>query len=131
MKFVHLHNHSMYSIQDGIPAPKEYLAKAEEMGMSAVAITDHGSLASVADLYFESKNYNVKPIYGCEFYMVDNHAKSLKLQEEFKELKGDERKEKRRAARKNHHILLLAKNQKGLENLFGMNYAANKDGFYY
>ncbi len=130
--FIHLHNHSHYSILDGIVSVDEYIEESIKNNYKAVAITDHGSLASVGDLYFKCKDKNIKPIYGCEFYMVEDLEESIELQEKFKDISNKEEREKiRKLARKTYHIVLLAKNEIGLENLFILNYFANKDGFYY
>ena len=71
--FVHLHNHSEYSLLDGACRIKDLVAKAVDMNMPAVAITDHGVLYGVIDFYREAKKRGVKPIIGCEVYVAPRH----------------------------------------------------------
>jgi DNA polymerase-3 subunit alpha len=100
--FSHLHCHSQYSLLDGAARVSDMFSKAKEDGMRAVALTDHGNMFGVFQFVNEGNKSGVKPIVGCEFYMVeDRHRKSFV---------GDT-KDKR------YHQLILAKNQKGYENL--------------
>ena len=101
-KFSHLHVHTQYSLLDGAASVKELVKKASENEMPAVAITDHGNMFGVFDFYQAAKNHDIKPIIGCEFYMVKDR---------FQKTFGQGKKDKR------YHQLLLAKNQKGYENL--------------
>ncbi len=89
-KMICLHGHSEYSILDGICKIPEYVARAKELGMDALALTDHGTLGGLVDFHFECRKQGIKPILGCEFY----HEK------------GD-----------NHHIIILARNFEGYKNL--------------
>lgn len=100
--FSHLHVHTQYSLLDGAADIKKLIAKAKADNMPAVAITDHGNMFGAFDFYVESNKQGIKPIIGCEFYMVhDRFEKSF----------GQGKKDKR------YHQLLLAKNEAGYKNL--------------
>jgi DNA polymerase-3 subunit alpha len=68
--FVHLHLHTEYSLLDGMARTKEVAAKAKELGMPAVAMTDHGNLFGAIEFYQACKKAGVKPIFGCEIYLA-------------------------------------------------------------
>jgi hypothetical protein len=68
--FVHLHLHTEYSLLDGMARTKEVAAKAKELGMPAVAMTDHGNLFGAIEFYLSCKKAGVKPIFGCEIYLA-------------------------------------------------------------
>lgn len=103
MQFSHLHCHTQYSLLDGASKISSLFKKAKEDGMPAVAITDHGNMFGVFQFVAEAgKHEGVKPIVGCEFYVVDDRHKR-----QF----SKEQKDKR------YHQLMLAKNKKGYENL--------------
>jgi DNA polymerase III subunit alpha len=100
--FVHLHNHTQYSLLDGASGIKQLMAKTEANGMQAVAITDHGNMFGVFEFVAEAHKKNIKPIIGCEFYVVkDRHQKQF--------IQGS--KDKR------YHQLLIAKDEEGYRNL--------------
>ncbi|AMR28709.1 DNA polymerase III subunit alpha [Hymenobacter psoromatis] len=102
--FSHLHSHTQYSLLDGQASISALMKKAQADGMPAVALTDHGNMFGAFNFVAEANKYNVKPIVGCEFYLVaDRHKKSF-LRE-----KGE--KDNR------YHQLLLAKDQAGYHNL--------------
>ncbi len=102
--FSHLHSHTQYSLLDGQASISALMKKAQADGMPAVALTDHGNMFGAFNFVAEANKYNVKPIVGCEFYLVDDrHKKS------FSKEKGE--KDKR------YHQLLLAKDQAGYHNL--------------
>ncbi len=102
--FSHLHSHTQYSLLDGQASISALMKKAQKDGMPAVALTDHGNMFGAFNFVAEANKYNVKPIVGCEFYLVeDRHKKS------FSKEKGE--RDKR------HHQLLLAKDQAGYHNL--------------
>ncbi|GAB3235040.1 DNA polymerase III subunit alpha [Hymenobacter seoulensis] len=102
--FSHLHCHTQYSLLDGQASISALMKKAQADGMPAVALTDHGNMFGAFNFVAEANKYNVKPIVGCEFYLVeDRHKKS------FSREKGE------RDVR--HHQLLLAKDQAGYQNL--------------
>lgn len=101
-KFSHLHVHTQYSLLDGAAEIKKLISKAKEDEMPAVAITDHGNMFGAFDFYVEASKAGVKPIIGCEFYMVHDR---------FEKTFGQGKKDKR------YHQLLLAKNETGYKNL--------------
>jgi DNA polymerase-3 subunit alpha len=108
---VHLHVHSDYSILDGYATVDEIIKRVLELGQSAVALTDHGTLAGLVEFYIKSKSKGIKPILGCEFYYVDG--------EEFNK------------DNKRYHITVLAENYTGYQNLLKLSYYAHLEGFYY
>ncbi len=108
--FVHLHVHSEYSILDGACRIPELAARAAELEMPAVALTDHGSLAGAVELYREAEKQGVKPILGCEVYVADDC----------------------RAQRKGYaHLTLLAESNEGYANLIKLASAGYLEGYYY
>lgn len=125
VQFVHLHNHSEYSLLDGAARIKELVAKSADLGMPAVAVTDHGNMFGVLKLYEECKKASkereaqglpgIKPIIGCEFYV----APRSRFLKEGKEDKST------------YHLVLLAENQQGYRNLCKLNAVAYLEGFYY
>ncbi|MFZ2153205.1 MAG: DNA polymerase III subunit alpha [Microgenomates group bacterium] len=114
MSFVHLHVHTEYSLLDGLIKIKKLVNTVKEMGMNAVAITDHGSMYGAIEFYKACQKAEIKAIIGCEVYTC--------LQS---------RHEKNAANRKNHHLILLAKNQTGYRNLMELVSLAHLEGFYY
>ncbi|SHK53959.1 DNA polymerase III subunit alpha [Paramaledivibacter caminithermalis] len=114
-KFVHLHLHSEYSLLDGYTRISKLFAKVEELGMEAVAITDHGAMFGVIDFYKEAKKYGIKPIIGCEVYT----ARRTRFQK-------DPVKDKSMG-----HLVLLAKNNNGYNNLIKIVSKGYTEGFYY
>lgn len=102
--FTHLHCHSQFSILDGASAIPDMLDKAKRDGQKAAALTDHGNMFGAFEFVNEAKKRDLKPIVGCEFYLVEDRHKQT-----FLKSKGE--KDKR------YHQLLLAKNAKGYQNL--------------
>ncbi|SFQ69200.1 DNA polymerase III subunit alpha [Hymenobacter arizonensis] len=102
--FSHLHSHTQYSLLDGQASISALMKKAQKDEMPAVALTDHGNMFGAFNFVAEANKYNVKPIVGCEFYMVEDRHKKA-----FSREKGE------RDTR--HHQLLLAKDQAGYHNL--------------
>ncbi len=102
--FSHLHSHTQYSLLDGQASISALMKKAQADGMPAVALTDHGNMFGAFNFVAEANKYNVKPIVGCEFYLVEDRHKKA-----FSREKGE--KDTR------HHQLLLAKDQAGYQNL--------------
>ena len=102
MSFVHLHVHTEYSLLDGSNKIKEYVSRVKELGMNSAAITDHGVMYGVIDFYRAAKAAGIKPILGCEVYVAPGSR--------FEKTPGmtDDRY---------YHLVLLAENQKGYENL--------------
>lgn len=113
--FVHLHLHTGYSLLDGEGKIKQVVARAKELGMSSIAITDHGVMYGCVDFYKAAKEAGIKPILGCEVYVV---AKSMKT-------KSNE------DGNGTHHLVLLVKNETGYNNLMKIVSTASIDGFYY
>ncbi len=102
--FVHLHSHTQFSLLDGASNIEVLMKKAAQDGMKGVALTDHGNMFGAFKFVAEAEKNGIKPIIGCEFYLVkDRHKQS------FQKSKGE--RDKR------YHQLMLAKNQKGYENL--------------
>lgn len=113
--FVHLHNHTQYSLLDGLTKIGPLTDFVKEQGMTAVAMTDHGTLSGVIDFYKEAHDKGVKPLIGIETY-VASRAHTDK----------DPVKDKQR-----YHLILLAMNNTGYQNLMKLSTIANLDGFYY
>ena len=119
MNYVGLHVHTHYSLMDGVATPEEYVNRAVSLGMSALAITDHGSLSGHRELYRYAKAQGIKPILGVEGYMTTDMADKRSKADRPDPLDQNY-----------HHIVLLAKNQLGLENLNKINEIAWTDGFF-
>ncbi|WP_372754798.1 DNA polymerase III subunit alpha [Labilibaculum sp.] len=113
--FVHLHVHTQFSILDGAARTGSIAAKAKEDGMAAAAITDHGSMFGVKEFHVACSKAGIKPILGVEAYMAK---------------RGHLRKESKTDA-SGYHIILLAKNYKGYQNLLKLISIAHIDGMYY
>ncbi|MCL1912047.1 MAG: DNA polymerase III subunit alpha [Leptospirales bacterium] len=118
MDFVHLHNHTDYSILDGAITVSRLIERTKELGMNAVAITDHGNMFGAVEFYQKAKAAGIKPIVGQEFYM----APGSRFQKEFVKDNNDE---------KNYHLVLLAENEEGYKNLLRLSSAGYTEGFYY
>ena len=119
MGYVGLHVHTHYSLFDGIATPQEYVDRAVELGMSALAITDHGSLSGHREMYRAAREKNIKPILGVEGYITEDR---------FDQRDRDSREGPLDLVY--NHIVLLAKNQQGLENLNKLNEIGWTEGFY-
>ena len=119
MAYVGLHVHTHYSLFDGIATPQEYVDRAVSLGMPALAITDHGSLSGHREMYRAAKEQGIKPILGVEGYITEDR---------FDHRDKDERTGPLDLVY--NHIILLAKNKKGLENLNKLNEIAWTEGFY-
>lgn len=113
--FVHLHIHSEYSLLDGANRIKDLPIRAKELGMDAIALTDHGSMFGVIDFYKACKANGIKPIIGCEVYVAPRSRKD---------------KDPNLDARYNH-LILLAKNNDGYKNLAKLVSLGYTEGFYY
>ena len=110
--FVHLHNHSDYSLLDGASPIPGMVARAAKLGMPAVALTDHGSLFGAVEFYLEARKAGLKPIVGMEAYVT----------------RGSRRDRTRDTA---HHLVLLARDEQGFRNLVRLSSLAFLEGFYY
>jgi DNA polymerase-3 subunit alpha len=113
--FVHLHVHTEYSLLDGSGKVPELIARAKELGMKSIAITDHGVMYGCVEFYKAAKEQGIKPIIGCEIYVA---AKSMYDKTNNKE-------------NETHHLVLLVKNETGYQNLMKIVSKASIDGFYY
>ena len=116
--FTHLHVHSYYSLMDGLNSPKELCQAALDAGQTAIAITDHGTLSSHRDMQIAAKETGIKPILGVEAYIspTDRFDRSSKTDKSIQAY---------------NHIILLAKNNVGLENINKMQEIAWNEGFYH
>ena len=115
MSFVHLHLHTQYSLLDGAIRIDELVKKVKENNMPAVAITDHGNMFGVIEMYKECKKNGIKPIIGCEFYV----APRSRLDKEGK------------IDTEPNHLILLAMNNVGYKNLIKLCSIGYTEGFYY
>ncbi len=113
--FIHLHNHSHYSLLDGLAKIDDYIAKALEYKMPALGLTDHGNMFGIVEFYQKCKTAGIKPILGCEMYVA---PRDLHLRHYGKDNKP-------------FHLILFAKNNQGYKNLMYLNTIAHLDGFYY
>lgn len=111
--FVHLHTHTEYSLFDGISRIPDLVTHVKEMGQTAIAITDHGSMYGAVYLYNECKKQGIKPIIGCEIYITQNSR--------FQVPPGRE---------KLYHLILLAENNEGYHNLVKICSRAWTEGFH-
>ncbi len=116
MSFAHLHVHTEYSLLDGSNKIREYVKRIKELGMTAGAITDHGVMYGVIDFYKAAKEEGIKPIIGCEVYVSPGS-----------------RFEKEAGVNENryYHLVLLAENNKGYENLSHIVSRGFTEGYYY
>ena len=117
--FVHLHAHSQYSLMDGLCSPAELLSAAKDLGHTALAVTDHGTLSSHREMQEAAKEAGLKPILGVEAYISETD-------------RFDRRAVKNRDDNTQvfNHIILLANNQKGLANMNKLSEIAWTEGFY-
>lgn len=113
-EFVHLHNHTIYSILDGVAKPADLINRAKEFGMTQMALTDHGNLFGIMEFIDKAKKTGIKPIIGCEMYIVSGDMKDKKQDDE----------------RNYYHLILLVKNETGYKNLVKMTSLAYLEGFY-
>ena len=111
--FVHLHNHTEYSLLDGATRIKYMVKLAKDQGMPSIAITDHGVMFGAMEFYYECKAQGVKPIIGMEAYVASKGRLNKSGRED------------------NYHLLLLAKNEEGYRNLCRLHSIAALEGFYY
>lgn len=131
-EFVHLHNHTLFSLLDGVAHPGDYFKGCAERKWPAFAVTEHGVMSSVPDAYLAAKEHKVKYIPGCEFYFSDYEGVRKKLADEKTKVKEWSNNYRPLADRifRNRHLTVLAKNYKGYENLLHLNRIAYKEAFY-
>ena len=112
--FTHLHVHTQYSLLDGASKITDLVSKAKDLGMSSLAITDHGVMYGAIDFYKECKANGIKPIIGCECYVIngDINVKEGGMEDRY-------------------HLVLLAENNVGYKNLCKIVSISHMDGFYY
>ncbi len=115
MSFVHLHTHSHYSLLDGLAKIPDLVARAKELGMTALALTDHGAMYGIIEFYQACTRAGLKPIIGEEMYVAPHGHQQKRAQ-------IDE---------KRFHLILLAKNNIGYKNLIKLTTTAHLEGFYY
>lgn len=113
--FVHLHTHSHYSLLDGLGKIPDLVSRAKELGMNALALTDHGSMYGIIEFYKTCKKHEIKPIIGVEVYLAINKM-------------TDKRP---RIDDKRYHLVLLAENSEGYKNLLKITSIGHIEGFYY
>ena len=111
-KFVHLHNHTEYSLLDGALRLDNLIAQAKKYDMPAVAITDHGVLYGMYEFYKKAKKNNIKPIIGCEVYVSPTNRFDKSIRDRY-------------------HLILLAENNQGYQNLMKIVSSSWLEGFYY
>lgn len=112
-RFVHLHTHSHYSLLDGLAKIDDLVARTKELGMGAIALTDHGVLYGAVEFYKKAKAAGIKPILGVEAYIAPRDRFSKEPGERY------------------YHLILLAKNNTGWHNLIKLISRAHLEGFYY
>ncbi|MDF2378971.1 MAG: DNA polymerase III subunit alpha [Candidatus Gracilibacteria bacterium] len=115
MSFAHLHVHSHYSILEGLGTPAAYVKRAQELGQTALALTDHGTMHGAIEFYKAAKKADIHPVIGVEFFQAIDTIEDRRA-------KIDNRA---------HNIVLLAENQKGYENLIQLITKGYLDGFYF
>src|SRR6185503_14007338 len=113
--YVHLHNHTQYSLLDGLTKIPALVDRVKEMGMNSVAVTDHGTLSGAIDFYKTAKEGGIKPIIGMEGYVAP---------------RGHQDKDPTKD-RQYYHLTMLAMNSQGYHNLMRLSTIANLAGFYY
>lgn len=113
IKYISMHAHTIRSIGDAIIKIEDYIKKAKKMGLSALAITNHGTMSDVFQFYKECKANDIKPIIGCEIYVCNR------------------RLDKSIDDNSYTHLVLIAKNEKGFKNLLAIHNDAQLNGFYY
>lgn len=116
MSFTHLHVHTEYSLLDGSNKIKEYVSRVKELGMNSAAITDHGVMYGVIDFYKAARAAGIKPVLGCEVYVAPGSRFDRELSH------GDDRYS---------HLVLLAENNKGYQNLMKIVSKGFVEGYYY
>ena len=114
-EFVHLHTHTEYSLLDGACRIEPLLLRAKELGMEAMAITDHGCMFGAVKFYKQALKQGIKPIIGCEFYVAPRSLHSREGRQDAEPA----------------HLVLLAENNTGLQNLYKLCSIGYVDGFYY
>lgn len=115
-EFIHLHNHTDFSLLDGAAPIDRYIAKAKHFGMQHLAITDHGNMFGALKFYKACKEQDINPIVGCEFYVSPESHTS---------------KSPTMSGGRYYHLILLAMNEQGYKNLMILNSISYTEGYYY
>ncbi|HVF69730.1 MAG TPA: PHP domain-containing protein, partial [Xanthomonadales bacterium] len=113
-EFVHLHNHTEYSLLDGLSKIKPMIEYIKELGMKSIAITDHGNMYGTVRFYKTCLEEGIKPIIGCEIYVAKRSLRDKEAED-----------------KDYNHLILLAENETGYKNLMKIVTVANLEGFYY
>jgi DNA polymerase-3 subunit alpha len=121
--FIHLHNHTHYSLQDGACTVDDLVQAAKRNDMHAVALTDHGVMYGIAEFYKKATKEGIKPILGMEAYIVTDGSRFERGKDN--ELNG------RKKSKHYNHLILLAKNKTGYRNLAKLSTLGHTEGFYY
>jgi len=111
-KYCPLHCHSIYSFFDGLMTPQELVKLVKKTGANGVALTDHGSVGGLPAFHRACKDNDMKALLGCEFYLTMDETGNLKIND-------------------NYHLVIIAKNMTGYENIVKLNNYAVKENFYY
>ncbi len=114
--FVHLHVHTDFSLLDGASSYKKMIARAKELGQTALAITDHGNMFGALRFYRECRGQGINPLVGCEFYVAPGN-------------RGERGEAENRT--KYYHLVLIAKSEKGYRNLIHLTSRSFTEGMYY
>lgn len=107
---INIHTHSEYSFLDGYGSPEDFVKQAVELGQKAIGLSEHGNMLSALSLQKACEAHNIKPIFGCEYYFCED----VQIKD-----------------RKNYHMLIIAKNNKGYQQMQSLCSFANIKGFYY
>ncbi|WP_153392569.1 DNA polymerase III subunit alpha [Ornithinicoccus halotolerans] len=125
--FVHLHNHTEYSMLDGAARIEDMFATAAQMGMPAIATTDHGFIFGAHEFWSTARKYDVKPIIGLEAYVTPGTHRTDKTRVKF----GDGGRDDVSGGGAYTHMTMLARNNNGMHNLFRMASLASMEGYYF
>jgi DNA polymerase III subunit alpha len=120
MTFVNFHSHSMYSLLDGYSTPEEIIIRAKEVGMPAIALTDHGTLSGSREFQAAAEKHGIQPILGCEMYISPTDRFDRR-----------DRKKRDDGTSVYNHLVVVAKDQDGFQNLSRLSERAWAEGFYY
>lgn len=126
--FVHLHLHTQYSLLDGAIRLPDLIKKASELGVPAIAQTDHGNMFGAIDFYTRCKKAGIKPILGSEIYFTPGSRHDRSAAKKAKSVSSQDAEE---SSRQIHHLILLCKNNTGYHNLCKLLSRAYLEGFYY
>lgn len=125
MKFVHLHTHSHYSLLDGLAKIDDLVERAKELGMEALALTDHGNLYGAVEFYSKAKKAGIKPLLGLEAYVAKGSRHDRQLVKDESTGTGKKTKENY------NHLTLICENEEGWKNLLKLSSSSYLEGFYY